>query len=508
MAVYLAPNARINPTHLRSVLKDHGKSFLGEAEFGEDVFAPRPPNYVYTARPVDSWNVVLPEDKFHAVLFGEVASVPVVSEVGTSVIIKCPDWSRFGYGKDEFKNIWLGQMAPLSAATEVDMAEDFDHNKASGFASSAIYANTVQTVNKRYWTSWGDLKVDIWKWYQMCLFHKSDDAGNFSESRASHDGSTFPFAQGDTVIISAELYRVIVDHDEAPTYRGYHLYANYMKQVRPLAASHQHGLACDCNERRVVLYPQSAMSDTPVSDGEDMEISDEEEASALHVYDPLQDIDKVALHPFVRHWSTARCIKAQAYHLYIRSKMPFPVMDAEHIRDVKTFLSGMTSNRLRKAILFPNGQSNWVPVLVPATTSGGDGPASVGFQFWFGLAPEVLHMPIDMAIYAPLEPSSGVRLPLAILHVDQNDRAGHPVCNSVNNLINEGASDASPWYGNVLVLLFAPETSSLESVPEWLHEYVAETAIDFVKTMYKAKRSGRRLPVSKHQLSISPAMLL
>ncbi|KAK7000648.1 hypothetical protein R3P38DRAFT_3285486 [Favolaschia claudopus] len=151
-------------------------------------------------------------------------------------------------------------------------------------------------------------------------------------------------------------------------------------------------------------------------------------------------------------------------------------MDAEHIRDVKTFLSG-TSDRLRKGILFPNGQPNWVPVLVPATTSGAHGPASVGFQFWFGLAPEVLHMPIDMAIYAPLEPSSGVRLPLAILHVDQNDRAGHPVCNSVNNLINEGASDASPWYGNVLVLLFAPETSSLESVPEWLHEYVAETAI-------------------------------
>ncbi|KAK6988116.1 hypothetical protein R3P38DRAFT_3229681 [Favolaschia claudopus] len=188
--------------------------------------------------------------------------------------------------------------------------------------------------------------------------------------------------------------------------------------------------------------------------------------------------------------------------------MPFPVMDAEQIRDVKTFLSGLTNDKLRKGILFPTGLPNWVPIMVPSTKPGSGGPASVGFQFWFGLAPEVLHMPIDMAIYAPAEPLSGVRLPLAILHVDQNDHAGHPICSSINNMIFDGASDTSPWYGNMIVLLFSPETSSLESVPEWLHDYVAETAIDFVRTMSSAKRSGRRVPTSKYQLSVSPAMLL
>ncbi|KAK7035962.1 hypothetical protein R3P38DRAFT_2771511 [Favolaschia claudopus] len=268
---YLAPNARINPTHFRSVLKGHDKNFLGNVVFGEDMFAPKPPNYFYTARAVDAWNDVLPQDKFQTILFGRVGSLPVVTEVGTFITLKHPDWASAGYGKDEFKNLFYGQMEALSASTEVDMAEDYDAD---------------QHLNIRDWTHYGDLKVDIWKWYQTTLFSKSDARGVFTNSVASHNGDTFPFKLGDTVIVDAELYRVVVDHEDAPTYRGYHIFAHHMKEIRPLHASHEHGMHCDCNEQRESRATEEARGEDE-GDGEaDMDMSDGEgDANGARIVD-------------------------------------------------------------------------------------------------------------------------------------------------------------------------------------------------------------------------------
>ncbi|KAK6988112.1 hypothetical protein R3P38DRAFT_3229677 [Favolaschia claudopus] len=270
MAVYLAPNARINATHLKNVLKGHGNSFLGNAVFGEDVFAPKRPHYVYTVKPVDSWNVVKQQDKFQAVLFGRVASLPQVTEVGTFILLKHPDWASHGYGKDEFKNLFYSQTAPLDDATDVDSVVDFDND---------------YHANIRSWTYFGDFRVDIWKWEQRTSFSKADADGVFTNSMASKSGSTFPFAIGDTVIVLAELYRVVVDHDEAPTYRGYHVFAHHMKQIRILPKSHVHGPKCDCNAARKRMQIAAGLTgvegdDDESGSGEDMDISEDEGSGA------------------------------------------------------------------------------------------------------------------------------------------------------------------------------------------------------------------------------------
>ncbi|KAK7035963.1 hypothetical protein R3P38DRAFT_3183770 [Favolaschia claudopus] len=177
--------------------------------------------------------------------------------------------------------------------------------------------------------------------------------------------------------------------------------------------------------------------------------------------------------------------------------MVFPVINAERLEEVKR-----TGGIRRRGLLFPTGEKDPSIVTVPTTERPAVGPAGITFQYCFGLVQEVASMPIDMAIIAPTEWLTGVYPPMAVLHVDQNQREGHPLCMSVNDALNEGTSDASVWYGNVLVFPFCTRTGMLQSLPEFLDNWAATVAM---QDWLRAKRQGGRLPaVLKFELHDCP----
>ncbi|KAK7001031.1 hypothetical protein R3P38DRAFT_2796519 [Favolaschia claudopus] len=158
--------------------------------------------------------------------------------------------------------------------------------------------------------------------------------------------------------------------------------------------------------------------------------------------------------------------------------MAFPVMNAERLEEVKLYLSTLPTGGIRRrGLMFPTGEKDPYIITVPTTAQPAIGAAGIAFQYCFGLVQEVVSMPIDMAIIAPTEWLAGAYPPMAILHVDQNQREGHPLCTSVNDALNEGTSDPSVWYGNVLVFPFCTQTGMLQSLPESLDNWAAIIAM-------------------------------
>ncbi|KAK7026979.1 hypothetical protein R3P38DRAFT_2777099 [Favolaschia claudopus] len=233
---YLVPNARIKPHNLRNVLRGHGKVFIGNLNYEEDFIAPVAPSLQYTRRIIDPSGANPADVPLEVILFGSVASVPVQNETETTVSIQCPDWARFGYSHEEFKDMFMAQTGVLATPTILD---------AEAYFGKPGYST------RRNWLVAGGVVVDICNNDETALLISYNaHRGEQVQQLATRSGVAFPYKRGDTVVVYANLSRVKRQESELERYRGYHVVARFIKQVRELDSRHMHGVDCGCSKER------------------------------------------------------------------------------------------------------------------------------------------------------------------------------------------------------------------------------------------------------------------
>ncbi|KAJ7036331.1 hypothetical protein C8F04DRAFT_1181604 [Mycena alexandri] len=220
--MYLCASARIRPDHLHATMRNHQTSFLGAAQYEVDMHPPTARGDIYL-KPTVAGD---PAQYFSAILFGAVSSLPTETYGATSFEVSCPDWSASGWSKSSFTAIFKEQFRPLHTAVMADMDADYEINRFP----------KVQE-----WTSADRIVVDIWNRhrFQFASYEYPDLAasGSYFECFAKRDGSNFPFALGETVVIGANLSRVCVEYGDNDRTREYHILGKHIKAVRPAQAS-------------------------------------------------------------------------------------------------------------------------------------------------------------------------------------------------------------------------------------------------------------------------------
>ncbi|KAK7022625.1 hypothetical protein R3P38DRAFT_3196025 [Favolaschia claudopus] len=233
---YLVPNARIKPQNLRNVLNGHGKLYLGNLTYEADFIPPVAPSIQYMRRTVDPAAVDTADTPLEAILFGSIASTPVQNDTETTISIQCPDWARFGYSHEEFKTMFMIQSGVLANPPLQDSEAFFG---LPGFTT------------RRDWHVGGGIVIDLCNKDKAAVLISYDaNRGEHVEQDATRSGVGFPYKRGDTVVVYANFYRVKRQESVSERYRGYHVVARFVKQVRELDSRHVHGVDCGCNQER------------------------------------------------------------------------------------------------------------------------------------------------------------------------------------------------------------------------------------------------------------------
>ncbi|KAK7038409.1 hypothetical protein R3P38DRAFT_3182491 [Favolaschia claudopus] len=255
---YLVPNARIKPHNLRNVLNGHGKVFIGNLTYEKDFFAPVAPSLQYTRHNIDPSGANTADAPLAVILFGSVASAPVQNETETTVSLQCPDWARFGYSHEEFKDMFMAQTGVLATPTILDAEAYFGQ---PGFST------------RRNWLVGGGVVVDICNNDEAAVLISYDaNRGEHVQQSATRSGVAFPYKRGDTVVVYANLSRVKRQESELERFRGYHVVARFVKQVRALDSRHTHGVDCSCSKEREtdIIVQADANGEESASDSSTM----------------------------------------------------------------------------------------------------------------------------------------------------------------------------------------------------------------------------------------------
>ncbi|KAK6992623.1 hypothetical protein R3P38DRAFT_2802183 [Favolaschia claudopus] len=185
---------------MERILINMESDFLGLAVYENDFHPPFANGNYYTKYVGDRVITRGPECRYRPVIFGEISSLPVRVGHLTSVRLRVPDWSSHGWDRDA-----------LAAVSD----------EGSGKAREIRPCSTGDEIT-----------VDVWTWSQFTQCYVPDVNGKYSQLKVTGDGSNFPFALGDTVIVGTSIHRYTDDFNTGRLHREYSIFAREMKKMR------------------------------------------------------------------------------------------------------------------------------------------------------------------------------------------------------------------------------------------------------------------------------------
>ncbi|KAK7012734.1 hypothetical protein R3P38DRAFT_2790620 [Favolaschia claudopus] len=217
MEFYLGPCARVSAHTMERILINMESDFLGLAVYENDFHPPFANGNYYTKYVGDRVITRGPECRYRPVIFGEISSLPVRVGHLTSVRLRVPDWSSHGWDRDALAAVYLTQISTLDCMYEADQTRDREKR-----VSPEI----------RPCSTGDEITVDVWTWSQFTQCYVPDVNGKYSQLKVTGDGSNFPFALGDTVIVGTSIHRYTDDFNTGRLHREYSIFAREMKKMR------------------------------------------------------------------------------------------------------------------------------------------------------------------------------------------------------------------------------------------------------------------------------------
>ncbi|KAJ7205934.1 hypothetical protein C8J57DRAFT_1615203 [Mycena rebaudengoi] len=218
-------------------MSGHGRRFLGTAVLDTDFFWPLPYSWNKNAFTVTR-DAPAPDERFRAVLFGEIGSAPLNADHHNYVLLRPPAWTDPDAEHDDVAIFYAAQVDTLKTVDETLQQRDFlaEQQRASRHRRG-VPSQSQRFFPTRSWQEDGEIKIDICGGGTFPTYTLPSPTGEYGTLQCQQDLRSFPFANGDLVVVDATMHFYEWDFSRTDFGRELSLLAHSIQLVKKRARS-------------------------------------------------------------------------------------------------------------------------------------------------------------------------------------------------------------------------------------------------------------------------------
>ncbi|KAJ7291903.1 hypothetical protein C8J57DRAFT_1492379 [Mycena rebaudengoi] len=218
-------------------MSGHGRRFLGISVLDTDFFWPLPYSVNKDAF-TTTRNARAPDERFRAVLFGEICSAPLTAGHHNYVLLRLPSWTDPDAVHDDVSIFYTAQLDTLNSIDEELQRRDFDTEQERVKQRRRGVATEIQRFfPTRSWQDGAKIKINICGGGSFPTYTLPSLSGEYGTLQCQQDIRSFPFANGDLVVVDATMHFYEWDFSRTDFGRDLTLLAHSIQLVKKVDTS-------------------------------------------------------------------------------------------------------------------------------------------------------------------------------------------------------------------------------------------------------------------------------